>query len=291
MSTVVSTHDLTKYYGRTPGIIDISLSIREGEMFGLIGPQGAGKTTLIRSLLGLLKCGTGEISIFGLDLMMDRKEILTDIGYVPMSPSFYPWMTVDEVLTYTSSFFKKETREKELLALFNLKSDKKIETLSSGELKALSLVQSLMHEPKLLLLDEPTKGLDPMMKERAYELLRKSNAYGTTILLSSESIPEVQRLCRRVGIMKQGRMLNTEDMETFKEKRLKKIIIYFSQKPGVTKFKKKKIGNLVVKNNMLKFLYTGEINDILAQLSQENIIDITIEQPDINEMFLHYFRD
>jgi ABC-2 type transport system ATP-binding protein len=289
----IETQGLTKYYGKSLGIIDLDLKIEPGEIFGFIGPNGAGKTTTIRTLLGLIFPTSGSGRIFGRDIVKHSKEIKKQIGFMPSEVQYYEKMDVHELLRYSEHFYEKdcESRIKELAQMFDLDLDRKIIELSRGNQKKVSILQSLIHEPGLLILDEPTGGLDPLMQAKFFDILREENRKGTTIFFSSHTLSEVQKMCRRVGIIKEGKIIAVEDIETLRKKQLRKIQVEFFQSakdksidcPGI-------IGSAAEGNN-LSFLYSGTMKDMLYSLQGKEIKDLIIEEPTLEEIFMHYYSE
>ena len=206
---VIEINHLTKYYGKERGIIDVNFNVEENEIFGFIGPNGAGKSTTLRTLLGLIYPTSGSAKLFGKDCIKYGPEIKKEIGYLPAEVFYYDKMKVIELLNYSASFYKKDCskRIKELAGIMDLNLNKKIDDLSFGNKKKVGIVQGLLHEPKLIILDEPTSGLDPLMQQKFFELLQEENKKGATILFSSHILGEVQRLCNRVAIIKEGKII------------------------------------------------------------------------------------
>jgi len=205
----IEIRGLTKYYGKNRGVEEISLDVREGEIFGFIGPNGAGKSTTIRTMLNLIFPTNGEIRIFGKDSRKDAEAIAKDIGYLPSEVFYYDDMRVKDLLQYSASFYKKDCSKRiaELSALLELDLNRKIEDLSYGNRKKVGIVQGLLHDPKLIILDEPTSGLDPLMQQKFFHLLQEENRKGKTIFFSSHILSEVQKLCHRVAIIKDGAII------------------------------------------------------------------------------------
>jgi ABC-2 type transport system ATP-binding protein len=210
---VVEIENLSKYYGKARGIENINLTIGEGEVFGFIGPNGAGKTTTIRILLNLIFPSGGIARIMGMDVTKETKKIMSVTGYVPSDAGIYPSMEVSEFLEFCLRFHRKKNgteRIHELAEAFDLDLTRKIADLSLGNRKKMSIIQSLLHSPRLLILDEPTSGLDPLIQSIFFDILRKENQKGMTILYSSHVLSEVQMHCRRVAIIKEGRIIQVE---------------------------------------------------------------------------------
>ena len=289
----IETQNLTKYYGKSRGIIELNLQIEPGEIFGFIGPNGAGKSTTIRTLLGLIFPTSGGGRILGLDIIKDSKEIKKQIGFMPSEVQYYEKMDVHELLRYSANFYETdcESRIKELAAAFDLELDRKIIDLSRGNKKKVSILQSLIHEPGLLILDEPTSGLDPLMQAKFFDILKDENSKGTTIFFSSHTLSEVQKMCRRVGIIKEGRIIAVEDIETLRKKQLRKIQVEFSQPAKVSDINCSGVISPKAKGNNLYFLYSGSMKDFLDSLGGKDIEDLIIEEPTLEEIFMHYYSE
>lgn len=289
---VIELQKLTKYYGKHMGIKNISFDIKEGEIFGFIGPNGAGKSTTIRTLLNFIYPTGGKASIFGKDVVKDSLEIRRDIGYLPSEVYYYDDMKVSELLQYSQAFYKKGNlqRVKELADRLDLNLNKKIEDLSFGNKKKVGILQALLHEPKLLILDEPTGGLDPLIRNAFFELLKEENQRGATIFFSSHILSEVQSMCSRVAIIKEGELIKVESIETLIKNQFKKVTITFDGQKGRT-FKIEGGKNPVWTGNTLQLLYGGEIGNMLEMLSHTEVKDLLIEEPSLDEVFMHYYEN
>jgi ABC-2 type transport system ATP-binding protein len=265
--------------------------VEEGEIFGFIGPNGAGKSTTIRLLLGLIFPTSGRATIFGRDVIKDGPEIRQDIGYLPSEVFYYERMKVIDLLKYSASFYRNASEERmyELAEIMELDLNRRIEDLSYGNKKKVGIVQGLLHRPRLLLLDEPTLGLDPLMQRKFFDLIREENARGATVFFSSHILGEVQRLCNRGGIIKEGRIIEVSDIRTLQQNNYKRIYVaadaipddYFDL-PGVT--------NLEPTNGGVRFFYKGDIDAIVARISALDLNDVTIEEPTLEEIFMHYYE-
>lgn len=284
----IETENLTKYYGNTRGIENVNLTIKEGEIFGFIGPNGAGKSTTIRTLLNLIFPTSGKATVLGLDIIQDSRKIKQYIGYLPAEVGYYDDMTVRELLEYSARFYdSKEHRISELSERFDLDLSRKIEDLSLGNKKKVGIVQALLHKPKLLILDEPTSGLDPLMQKTFFEILKAENKQGTTIFFSSHNLSEVQRLCHRVGIIKNGTILQIEEMEALRSRLFKKIRI----SGEIHDLDLKGILHVETKDNgTQEFLFNGDINQLIQKLSKTQIDNLWIEEPTLEEVFIHYYE-
>lgn len=289
--SIIEVTNLTKYYGKARGIIDVSFSQEEGEIFGFIGPNGAGKSTTIRLLLSLIHPTSGTAKVFGKDVVTHGPEIRRDIGYLPSEVYYYEGMKVIDLLKYSASFYNGDftKRLKQLSDIMELDLNRRISDLSYGNKKKVGIVQGLLHSPKLLLLDEPTSGLDPLMQRNFFNLIREENARGVTIFFSSHILSEVQRLCNRVGIIREGKIAEISDIRTLQENNYKKVRVTaeglastFIDMPGVT--------NMLTENGTVSFFFKGDINAVLQKFSGCRITDVTIEEPTLEEIFMHYYE-
>ena len=289
--SVIEANNLTKYYGKSRGIVDVSFNVEEGEIFGFIGPNGAGKSTTIRLFCSLIFPSSGEAKIFGKDAIKYGPEIRQDIGYLPSEVFYYDRMKVIDLLKYSASFYKKDctTRLYELAEIMELDLHRRIDDLSYGNKKKVGIVQGLLHQPKLLFLDEPTSGLDPLMQKKFYKLIREENERGATIFLSSHILGVVQKMCSRVAIIKEGSIVDIQDVRTLERDNYKKIHVVADEidekqfdLPGVIQLEKE--------NGAVSFFYKGDINRITRAISEQEVSDVTIEEPTLEEIFMHYYE-
>ena len=281
---------LCKNYGKTKGIEDLSLELNDGEIFGLIGPNGAGKSTTIRSIMNMINKSYGEV--YFNDQLLDKNNIEAKklIGYLPSEVFLYEDMSVKQMLDYHASFFKEDLseRRKELVKLLNVDEKKKIEDLSLGNLKKVGIILALMHNPKLFILDEPSSGLDPIMQQTFYELLLQEKAKGTTIIYSTHILSEVSKICDRVGIIKDSHLVKIEDVDSLNNNRLTFIKITSEDNEKI-----KEALNLEtyeLGKNTIRFKYDKDVNSLLSVLTNFNIDRMLIEEPTIEEIFMHYYR-
>jgi ABC-2 type transport system ATP-binding protein len=293
-SPVITIKGLSKFYGKARGIDSVSMEIGDGEIFGFIGPNGAGKSTTIRILLNLIFPSGGSASIMGMDIIRETKMIKQNVGYVPADATAYPSMEVYEFLEYCMRFYRVQngsSRIGDLASLFELDLKRKIADLSMGNRKKVSIIQSLLHSPKLLILDEPTMGLDPLMQARFFDLLRSENQKGMTIFFSSHTLSDIQLLCRRVAIIKEGKIIRVEEIDNLRKKQLKKVHIEFENQAD--KEELIKLGMEINKgrtDNSISFMYAGEINELIIMLAGRKMVDMTIEEPSLEEIFMHYYQ-
>lgn len=285
----IKTQGLTKYYGRSRGIIDLDLSVEQGEFFGFIGPNGAGKSTTIRTLLGLIKCSSGSASIFGKDVVKDKMEILSQIGYLPSEALFYQGMKVGALIKMSADMRRKNCKAEaeNLCERLQLDTDKKIEELSFGNRKKVAIVCALQHCPKLYILDEPTGGLDPIMQREFFNILKERNEQGATIFLSSHILSEIQRNCTRAAIIREGRIIACDSVEALSKTSARRIVVQGKVKVD----KLTDIKDLQQNDSQTSFLYSGVMNRLLAVLAEGDIRDLTVSEPDLEEIFIHYYED
>ncbi len=289
--SIIEVNNLTKYYGKARGIVDVSFNVDEGEIFGFIGPNGAGKSTTIRLFLSLIYPTSGEAMIFGKDCIKYGPEIRQDIGYLPSEVFYYEGMKVLDLLKYSASFYKKDCTKRlyELSELMELDLKRRIDDLSYGNKKKVGIVQGLLHSPKLIVLDEPTAGLDPLMQQNFFNLIREENQRGATVFFSSHILGEVQRLCSRVAIIKDGSIIKFQDIKTLQEENYKKIRIA-AESLDANAFSFDGISNLQQENGVLSFFFKGDINQITKTISGIKLSDVSIEEPTLEEIFLHYYE-
>ncbi|MFI3214808.1 MAG: ABC transporter ATP-binding protein [Eubacteriales bacterium] len=289
MEYIIETKALTKNYGKARGITDVNLAVEEGEIFGFIGPNGAGKSTTIRTLLGLIKKTSGSATIFGLDFEKENTKILEQIGYLPSEVFYYDYMKAIDLLRYSASFYKKDCSGKieELAEIFELDLHKKITDMSLGNKKKVGIIQGLLHSPKLIILDEPTSGLDPLMQKKFFQVMKAENKAGATILFSSHILGEVQKICDRVAIIKEGRIIQTQKIEELLNDNYKYVTLTLQDSsqniaiPGAT--------NVTKSENQIHFIYKGDCNQLLQELSRLELKNINIQDPDLEDVFMHYY--
>lgn len=283
----IRTVKLTKYYGRAKGIENLNLTVQKGEFFGFIGPNGAGKSTTIRTLLGLIAPTNGTAEIFGLDIVKEKENILQKVGYLPSEVVFYPGMRVKDVLKLSADLHKKDCTEevKMLCERLQLDGSRKVDELSFGNRKKVAIVCALQHRPELLVLDEPTGGLDPLMQKEFFDILRERNKAGVSIFLSSHILSEIQRNCTRAAIIRDGEVIACDSVEELSKTSTKRITVHGKiNLDGLDGIRDRK--DL---SDSVSFLYSGDMNRLLYTLSTGQISDLSITEPDLEEIFLHYY--
>ena len=286
----IKTENLTKFYGKSRGIIDVSLSIDEGEFFGFIGPNGAGKSTLIRTLLGLIAPTSGRAEIFGRDVVTERTEILKSVGYMPSEAKFYSGMRVGEMLDLSAKLRGVDcTAEQKLLCeRLELDTSRKIDELSLGNRKKVGIVTALQHNPALCILDEPTSGLDPLMQKEFYSILSERCKAGATVFLSSHILAEIARYCNRAAIIREGKILVTESVENLAHTGIKRVALRGVSEPESFRAIDG-IRDVTMADGAVKFLYSGEACALLSHLAKINPTDVSITDPELDEILISYY--
>lgn len=284
----IKTTNLTKYYGKARGIVELNLSVEKGEFFGFIGPNGAGKSTTIRTLLGLISPTSGSAQIFGNDIIKKKEDILQKIGYLPSEAVFYPGMKVKDVLKLSADMRKKNCSEeaKKLCERLQLDTSRKVDELSFGNRKKVAIVCALQSNPELLILDEPTGGLDPLMQREFFDIVRERNRKGATVFLSSHVLSEIQRNCTRAAIIREGRMIACDSVDALSKTSAKRITVH----GDVNLNNLEGIRDRKDFDGAVSFLYSGDMNSLLQTLSSGYVSDLTVSEPDLEEIFLHYYE-
>lgn len=286
-------NELTKHYGKHRGINNLSFSVNQGEFFGFIGPNGAGKFTTIRTLMGLIRPTGGSASIFDLDCHSKASVIARDVGYLPSENSYYENMKVRELLQYTADLYGMDckTKMKELADRLNLDLSRKIADLSLGNKKKVGIVSAIMTSPKLIIMDEPTSGLDPLIQQAFYDILKEENSRGATVFFSSHVLSEVQKLCDRVAILKEGQLIGIQSIKELRESGYKKVSL--SAKEAIPRdfFDLSGIANYAetADKTSVSFMYNGNITAIIDKLHLLHLDDVLLEEPSLEEIFMHYY--
>ena len=289
---VIEIQNLTKQYGKHRGIDNVSFSVKEGEIFGFIGPNGAGKSTAIRTLLALIHPTSGSATIFGKDCIKEAPSIAKDVGYLPSETFFYEGMTVKGLLDYTAKLYQKDCskRIEELTERLKLDTSRKIRDLSFGNKKKVGIVAGLLHSPKLIILDEPTSGLDPLMQDTFFEILKEENEKGATILFSSHILSEVQKMCDRVSFIKEGKIISLQSIHELRSSTYKSIQLSTKEPVSKQVFTLEGISEFKQQEEEISFMYNGNVNNLINSFSTLNITDIFIEEPSLEEIFMHYYQ-
>lgn len=279
---------LSKYYGKTRGIDNLDLTVGKGAFFGFIGPNGAGKSTTIRTLLGLISPDSGAGRVLGLDIIKDKRAILERVGYLPSDNAFYAGMRVRDMLKLSAGLRKKDcvARAAELCARLQLDTEKKIEDLSFGNRKKVGIVCALQHDPELLILDEPTGGLDPLIQHEFFEILQEKNREGVTVFLSSHVLSEIQRHCSQAAIIREGQVIACDTVDRLARSNARRVTLRGSlSREALPEAKDwKEDGDAV------SFLYSGDINRLTGILAAADLKDLSVAEPDLEEIILHYYE-
>lgn len=285
----IQLSNLTKYYGKSRGILNLNLDVKEGEFFGFIGPNGAGKSTTIRTLLGLITPSSGQAKIFDETIRRRNPQIRSHIGYLPSEAVFYRGMKVKDLLKLSADLHHKDcSAEREILCRrLQLDVNRKVDELSFDNRKKVAIVSALQHQPKLLILDEPTSGLDPLMQREFFHIIRERNEQGATVFLSSHVLSEIQRNCTRAAIIREGRIIACDRVEALSKTNAKRI----SVQGQVSLDSLEEIRDLKENDGIFSFLYGGDIHRLLETLSAGTITDLSISDPDLDEIFLHYYEN
>ncbi|MGN0660540.1 MAG: ATP-binding cassette domain-containing protein [Oscillospiraceae bacterium] len=285
----IELEGLTKFYGKSRGISDLSLTVGDGEFFGFIGPNGAGKSTTIRTLLGLIKKSGGNAKIFGKEISDNKNSILSDIGYLPSEAIFYRGMRVKEIIKMSADLRKSDCKNeaKNLCERLELDTEKKADELSFGNRKKVAIVCALQHNPRLCILDEPTGGLDPLMQREFFSILKERNEKGATVFLSSHILSEIQRNCTEAAIIREGKLIACGSVEALSQTNAKRIHIQGNADLSALS----NIRDIKQTENSISFLYGGDINLLLQVLSKQHIDDLSVSEPDLEEIFMHYYTD
>ena len=290
MNNILEVKNLTKNYGKSRGVIDVNLEIEKGTIYGFIGPNGAGKSTTIKCIMNLINKNSGEVFVDGKLFLKKNNELKNKIGYLPSEIHLYDELKVKEMIKYSESFYKKDCskRVSELVNKLDIDTNKKIEELSLGNLKKVGIVLALMHEPEIVIMDEATSGLDPLMQEAFYEILLEEKKKGTTIFFSSHILSEIKRICDKVAIIKDGKIINIDDMNNIEDSDVVRIKITSDYNNDIVK--ELKLSEDSIKNKTLEFIYKDDINNLMKILSKYNIKKLLIEELDIEEIFIHYYK-
>lgn len=270
----IEIQNLTKTYGKNRGITNLSLSVEKGDIFGYLGPNGSGKSTTIRSLLGMIKFQQGSAHVLGFDVQNEHKEMLKHIGYMASEVMFYPSMKVKEVIKFAADMRHMDcTKEADMLCdRLSVDIEKKIEELSLGNRKKVGIVCAMQHKPQLFIFDEPTSGLDPLMQAEFFKLIEEYNKQGATCFLSSHVLPEIKKYCHHAAIIKEGNLICTDTVQNLTKTNTKKIKMI---KDGIEE----------------DFVFKGDLNELFAGFAGHNITDIVIEEPELDEIFMHYYEE
>ncbi len=288
----IEVKNLKKYYSKTKAVDDISFNVKKGEIIGFLGPNGAGKTTTIRCMMDFIKPDSGSIEIFGFDSKEDSERIKKDIGYLSGELNLYTEWTGREHIKFLKGLRKNSKFDNKLIEKLNFNPNVKVKSLSTGNKQKLALIIAIIHNPKLLILDEPTTGLDPLLQDIIYDVLKKKAREGVSIFMSSHNLSEVERVCDKVLILKQGKIVDKESISKLKEKRLYTVYVYFDKKVSEKEMRTRDKDIEIRKNFGDGFMLSvrGDIKPLLKKLEQFKIKDIEIKHSNLEDIFLKFYK-
>jgi ABC-type multidrug transport system ATPase subunit len=295
MPAIIQTHQLTKSYGRSRGILEVTFDIQEGEDFGFLGPNGAGKTTTMRTLMGLLHANTGSAAIGGLDSWKESTEVKKLVGYLPGEFTFDPGLRGAQIIEYLGHLRGgvDQAYVRSLVERLGLDPSKRFREYSHGNKQKLGLVQAFMHQPRLLILDEPTSGLDPLNQQEFYKMLAEIHAEGRTVFLSSHILPEVEQTCDRVAIIREGRLVIIDHVSALKAIRQRDVEIAFAGPASVEWFKQAADVTKVAQGAdecTLQLVVQGDLAEIIQIAGQHGATNIATHEPTLEEAFLRFYE-
>ncbi len=292
METVIQTTDLTKFYGKSRGIKDVSITVNKGDIFGFLGPNGAGKSTTIRTLLDFIRPSAGSATIFGMDCRKDSVAIRKRIGYIPGDFGLYGHMTGWKFLEYFGRVRGgyDAGAAKAYAKKMDIRLDRKMKEYSRGMRQKVAIIQAFMNDPDLIIMDEPTNGLDPLVQQTFMDMLREEAGHGTTIFMSSHVLSEVEKACNRVAIIKEGRIVAEEQVEALRQKSGKVLEVKFAQPLTREIFYLPGVSNVTQVNGSYRMTVTGSLEDLLQEISRNKLADISIHQMTLEDIFMHYYE-
>jgi ABC-2 type transport system ATP-binding protein len=289
MTAVIRTEQLTKYYGSHRGILEVNLEVQKGEVFGFLGPNGAGKTTTIRVLLDLIRPSSGKAYVFDIESSADPTAIHRRIGYLPGEFTLYDRLTGGQTLDYFGNLRGgiDEAYQAQLIERFDLDPSRRFREYSKGNKQKVGLVAALQHKPELLLLDEPTAGLDPLVQQTFFELMREQVKDGATVFLSSHILSEVERSCDRVAIIREGRIVQTDRVDALRDLAHHQVELRFEGKPPEAEFEKiKGVSDVTVEGHIMKLRVFGSITPVVQAAARLGVTDFLSREPSLEETFL-----
>lgn len=296
MGATIQIKNLSKTYrgATSPSLYKLSLEVAEGEVYGFLGPNGAGKSTTIRTLMNFIQPSEGGATILGKDIVRDTVDIKRSVGYLSSDMAMYGKMTGHQYLDYLSELqpTTSKTYRKELVKRLKAEPDKKLGDLSRGNRQKFAIIQAFMHQPQVLILDEPTSGLDPLMQEVFYELVHEAKSRGAGIFMSSHIFSEVQKICDRVGIIRDGKLIAERNIAEMAKDAAHTLEVTFDGEPPLTELKKLKSVKLASHDDTHVVVHVqGELSPLLAVLARHNVTQLEVHQLDLEELFMRYYRD
>ena len=292
-SAVIVTEGLTKYYGKSRGVVDLDIEVREGEVFGFLGPNGAGKTTTIRLLLDLIRPTRGRAYLFGLDSRRDSLQVRRRCGHLPGELALYEKMSGADLLRFFANLRGGVSWSyvEELAERLDGELSAPIRSISRGNKQKIGLIQALMHQPELLILDEPTAGLDPLVQQEFYRIIASCRAEGRTVFVSSHNLPEVERLCDRVGIICEGRLVDLVEVASLKKRALRRLEVHFASPPPPDALRGVPgVVDLHADEVVVHCTVRGSMDLLIKALARFEVVNIVSHEPSLEEVFLRYYE-
>ena len=293
MTAIIAVNDLTKSYGRSRGITNVTFNVDEGEIFGFLGPNGAGKTTTIRVLMGLLHPTGGSATIGGHDVWRESVEVKRIVGYLPSDPQLEPDLTGGQIIDYFSHLRGDVDKAyvKSLEDRFELDTRKRFRDYSRGNKQKVGIVQAFMHKPRLLMLDEASSGLDPLNQIEFNKLLMETRADGRTVFLSSHILPEVEQVCDRVGIIREGALVRVDTVAALRDLRQHEVVITFAAPTPASDFAGLPgVHSATADDNTVKLVVTGDLGPIVKAAADHGATNFTTHEPSLEDVFLRYYN-
>lgn len=289
-STVIKIKSLDKSFGSTKALSGVSLSVNKGEIFGFLGPNGAGKTTTIRCIMDYIRPSGGSISVFGKDSQADGPSIKKSVGYLSADSEMYPHWTGRQHLDYMLDGHEKKDETTGLVDRLGLDLSKRVKNLSSGNKQKLAIVLALCNQPKLLIMDEPTRGLDPMLQIELYKIIEEHKKAGGTVFLSSHNLPEVQRICDRVAVIKQGELIKTAELDDLLQ--MQTHVVYAATKKKVDTDKLQKLGVEVISQSRgeVHLKVRGKLGEALGVITSYGLKDLDVSHASLEDIFMELYQ-
>ncbi|OPY29796.1 MAG: putative ABC transporter ATP-binding protein [Methanocella sp. PtaU1.Bin125] len=292
METIIETKNLTKTYGKSRGIVDVNIRVNKGDIFGFLGPNGAGKSTTIRTLLDYIRPTSGSATIFGMDCHKETVQIKKRIGYIPGDFGLFGHMTGWKYLEYFGKVRGGYDAEatKALAKRLEIKPDRKMKEYSRGMRQKMAIIQAFMNNPDLIIMDEPTSGLDPLVQQTFMDMIHERANEGTTIFMSSHVLSEVEKVCNRVAIIKEGRIATEEKVEDLRKKSGNVIQVKFTDAVDPEAFRMPGVTNPLRQNGYIRMTVSGNMESVLAEVSRHKVAEISIHPMTLEEIFMHYYE-
>lgn len=287
----IQVENLTRLYRNGRGVKGVNLQVQQGEVFGFLGPNGAGKTTLIRTMLGFMHPQSGTVNLLGMNALTQSRTIRARVGYLPSDPALYDFLSGQANLDFALAVrgIKNRSRVKELADRLEIDLKRRLKTLSRGNKQKVAIIATLAHDPDLIILDEPTSGLDPLVQEIFSSLIREEQARGKTVFMSSHVLSEVESLCDRVGVIRDGQIVTVDQVENLKKNRVKYVSVEFREAaPDLAKVAGVK--DLQVDGRKARFTFHGAIDPLLGELARRSVVDLNLSDPPLEEIFRAFYE-